>query len=277
MQSAPAIALALAARASDDQSRRRIALVAAAAGALYLSLSMRAGVQTIFALGFPFVSLRYVSPAIPLLLVLAIVAVEEAGWRHWHLLAAAVLATAIAVWLARTPNDLAHARRVFLLRIVPFGGLVAVLLTIRFSSRSPETREDRLGRSVAIAAAIVFAFGVGVTTGVDGRAVFDVRAGNDARVDALARVAPRRFALVGWPPEIDTPLALRASRDIVYADLYESENWANFRTLIDRWSAEQRPIFAMWPNDAVVSPWQEVVFMPVDRSQHIYRVVLVRR
>lgn len=274
MQGAPAVAIALAMKPGDSALRRDVALAAAAVTALFLSLAMRAGVSTVFAVGFPFVSLRYVSPGVPILLLLAVVALRDVPWRWWHLATGIVVAIALTAVLFHTPADHAFARRVFLLRVLPASGFVALLLSARYLAGD---RARWLALMLPFAAVLVFAGGVGATLGIDGRAVYDVRAGNDARVDALARVTPQRFAIVGWPPQIDTPLALRASRDIVYADLFESANWANFRTLIDRWAAEGRPIFALWPSDSIVSPWPEVAFVPVDRAAHIYRVQIVPR
>ncbi len=269
MQGAPAIALAFAARSSNERQRTGMTVVGGAAAALYLSLSLRAPVPTIHALGFPFVSLRYVSPGVPLLLVLAVAAVQDLPWRKAHVAIGCVIAFVATVTLWKTLGDGEWSRRVVLLILLPAGGFLALLIALRHSVKP----SARTGAALAALATVVFGLGVGATLGVDGRAVYDVRGANDARVDALSRVAPQRFAVVGWAPQIDTALALRTSRDVQYADLYESANWANFRILIDRWSADGRPIFALWPSDTIASPWREVTFVPVNRAEHIYRVV----
>ena len=125
----------------------------------------------------------------------------------------------------------------------------------------------------AVIAAVGLGVGVAETLGIDCKAMIEVRNSNDAQLDAVTPHLPARFALVGWPREIDTVLALRAGRDIEYADMFESQNWANFRTLIDRWSGARRPIYALFPNDMRFnSPWPDVQFELLDPVHGLYRI-----
>jgi hypothetical protein len=50
---------------------------------------------------------------------------------------------------------------------------------------------------------------------------------------------------VGFAPEIDPALGLRATRDVNDFDLYESPDWAAARAGMTRWWAEGRPVFVL--------------------------------
>jgi hypothetical protein len=267
LQCTPALVLSPLAVFSVPRERRAGAvLLALPCAAMIVSLALRANLPTAFALGFPFLDLRYVFPLIPLLAVLAVAAVHDREWTLWHVLGALALACGLGVWIGRHVDDNSHALRVIVLR----GTLVMAAASFLLAARGPAPRA--IGLAVI---ALTFGLGGAVTLGRDLRSLVGLRNDSDRHMDAVTRLTPARFALVGWPPEIDPVLALRTRRDIVYADLYESQNWANFRVLIDRWTAERRPIYALFPPANVMnSPWSDVRFDLVDRSLGLYRISL---
>ncbi|MEI8256738.1 MAG: hypothetical protein WCJ30_13770 [Deltaproteobacteria bacterium] len=267
LQCTPALILAPLGVFAVTPARRPIAvLIGLPCLAMIVSLALRANLPTAFGLGFPFLSLRYVYPMIPLLAVLAVAAVHDRGWEAWHTLVAVLLACALGFWISRKPDDNPVALRFILLRGTLLVGAVSALIIAR------PTAPHRAALAVV---ALVFGLGGAVTLGRDLRSMVQIRNDSDSRMLADARLTPQRFALVGWPPDIDPVLALRTQRDLVYADLYESQNWANFRVLIDRWTAEERPIYAMFPVASTMrSPWPQVRFDPVDRTLGLYRISL---
>jgi hypothetical protein len=119
--------------------------------------------------------------------------------------------------------------------------------------------------------------GIAINLAVDLRQATIDKARHDARVDAVAARVPQRFALVGWPREIDTPLALRASRDVEYADLWENEDPLHSErigSLFDYWTADGRPIFALLPTHTrwEQSPWPGYDLALVDPATNLFSV-----
>lgn len=269
LQCTPAFALALLARPRDDRERRAVALLALPCIALYASLVLRANLPAAFALGYPFLNLRYVIPAAPAMAGLALLAVRDLPWKRGYLALVALTAAGVGGWIVRMPDDNPYARRVLLLRVTLVVALAAFVLVVRARG------EGRGGwrRAAVLASAVAFGLGFAVTLGVDLKNLVQLRNEGDRVVDRIARLTPPRFALVGWPPQIDPVLALRATRDVEYADLYESQNWANFRTLIDVWTEQRRPIYAVFPTHIVFnSPWHDVRFEILDRQLGLYRI-----
>jgi hypothetical protein len=83
---------------------------------------------------------------------------------------------------------------------------------------------------IAIAAVVL---SIAISMGVDTTTIMRNQSHTDARMRELEAITPHRFALVGWGPDTDTTLALRAERDIVYLDFTEAANWDGFRQLMD--------------------------------------------
>ncbi|MFO0630477.1 MAG: hypothetical protein U0325_33290 [Polyangiales bacterium] len=268
LQCSPALLLAaLASAAAPRAADRRAALfVGVACAALLASLALRANLPMAFALGYPFLSLRYLTPALPLLAALAVMATHALPWRRAHLALGAALAVGLCAYLWRFSDDLAMPRRVVLLR-----GTLAVAAAAFLALARVRGRSGAALATVAVAAA--FATGFAVTAAVDLRESVRNRDDSQRFMDGLARSLPARFALVGFAPEIDPALGLRATRDVNYFDLYESLDWAAARAVMVRWWAEGRPVFVLQPaGRPYPSPRRDLRLSP-STPRGLYRVV----
>jgi hypothetical protein len=270
LQSTPLFGFVIAVPFSNARERHFAIALALPAFALYALLAMRAVIpETAHALGFPWLHMRYASPAWPLLAVLSVAGLARLPWKRSYVIATVVLAIALTALLALGENDLALPRRFLVLRvslILAFTGALAAAMNRR------RPGEDLARLQVAIAC-MAFVCGSGFSCGIDFNTMVGARIHADELVDALAKRTPERFALVGYAREIDMPLTLRATRDLEYADLLETTDWTDFRELIDYWVAEDRPIFALMPNDSsMMSPWPDVSFDLVDREHRLLRV-----
>ena len=206
-------------------------------------------------------------PALPLLVVLGVGAVRELPWSWKHVVLVAALTVAFAVTLNQAPDDGPYWRRLLILRgTLAFGGGALILGGIAHTHLARAWRH-----AAAIAAAAALACGIAVTMLIDFRVTRLMQGEHARKVDHFALLTPQRFALVGWASDIDTVLALRATRDVEYIDLTESDGWLELRQMIDRWSNDRRPIFAVLPSD-VRSPWMDVAFDLVDAHDHVYRI-----
>ncbi len=276
LQSVPFLALAFMAPFATVRERRVVLLLSAPCAALLLGLTLRANLPAAFALGYPFTNLRYVFPALPLAIVLAVCAVRRLAFGGREIAIALVIALGVGLVLVSDTSDAPHWRRFLLLRItllVAFGALALAWL----ARRAPDSRRRAAFAGMVTAAAV--GLSIAINLGLDLHVMLLGRRSNDKTVDDVAAVFPQRFALVGWAAEIDPPLSLRASRDIEYADMYEAQDWRNFRTLIDVWTDDHRPIYAIWPRPdpprqpEIKSPWKEIAFDPVgDPSLRVVRV-----
>ena len=76
-----------------------------------------------------------------------------------------------------------------------------------------------------------------------------------------------RFDMEGFR----TVLALRAARDVEYADTNQLDDIHQMRPILQRWFDDGRPVFLV-VEDPATSPWPDVVYEPADEGQHIYRV-----
>lgn len=270
LQGTPVLLLApLAGAALPRERRAAILLVGIPCVAMFGALALRANLPVAFGLGFPFLNLRYVMPTVPLLAVLVVAALAGRSWRIGHTIAAICVAGAYGAWLVRFPDENSRALRIIVLRGTLACGALAFVLVAN------DHRDARrwIHRTALAAAAVAIGLGGAVTVGIDLLAMVKLRNEGDRHMEEVARLVPQRFALVGWPPDIDPVLALRTTRDIVYADLYESQNWANFRSLIDLWADEHRPIYALFPTTTVFnSPWHDVRFEIIDHRLGLYRL-----
>jgi hypothetical protein len=269
LQAVPFVVLACFAPVATAAQRQRTLLLALPCGALFAALALRANLPLVHAIGFPFLHLRYMLPMLPLLVVLAIGAVRDLPWRVPHLLLVIAGAVALGIWLWLGDDDGAYLRRFVLLRAslaLAIAAAAALLLARRRGSAW--TRQ-----AAVILIALTAAFGIGVNLAVDVKQIVRAKQWQDALVDAIGARTPERFALVGWAPEIDTPLSLRATRDIEYADLYESTDWTNFRALLDYWAETNRPVYTLFPVHRIVrSPWPDIAFEPVDPVRGLWIV-----
>jgi hypothetical protein len=162
-------------------------------------------------------------------------------------------------------------RRLFLLYGTLGAGVVSALALWR--ARKGSKTATKIA-PFAIAAAM--AAGIAGNLGETLQAELRLRDDNDIRLDRVAALVPQRFALVGFAAEIDTALALRATRDIEYIDLYEtdqSKGWATFRAMIDEWTKDGRPIYALWPAGSdPPSPWPDIAFERIMTQENLYRI-----
>ncbi len=262
LQCAPVLALALAPSIIGDHARRVAVAVALPACALLGSLLLRGEVTLVFAVGFPFLDLRYVTPSLPLLAAFATLSLRALPWRPRHLAALVALAALFLAWARYTDNDLSFARRVVLLR----GTLLAAALAFVCAVRA-RTQPSPRATSAAMATALVAAaLSVGVCLGVDLPAWAAERNRHDAFSDRVAALTPPRFAVIGLagPFAVSEIAALRATRDVQYVDVEEvGLHLERLRGLVDHWEAEKRPIFVVMP-PGFVSPWSDYQVVPVD-------------
>ncbi len=237
-------------------------LVAAPVAGLLGALVLRANLEWDFALGHPFLHLRYLLPATPLLAVLAVAAVRRLPWDLWHL-AAALASGALLRMALEGAADAALWRRLVLLRgslLVAAAALAAVLAARRRAGRWRPVACWTFAGAVGLAA--------GVTLGVDYPASVAFRDRANGQVAAVAAATPGRLALIGYPVPLDAVLTLRAERDVEYADLGELEDWVEAGGVVRWWLDQERPVYALLPVPETPgppeSPWADLVFEPVE-------------
>ncbi len=266
---APCVVLALGAPFGTGRERRATALLALPCVALLGALALRANIPVAYALGYPFLGVRYVFPALPFLGILSAWTLGRLGFSGRWVVAAGLVALGLAVWFGRGADDGPFLRRVLLLR-APLG-LGAVLLLLLAAVRSAPVP----GRVWALRGVAVLALGLsaGASLGGDMVTLLTLRRAHEARMARIARHLPARVGLYGFPIELDPVVSLRRGRDLQFADLYETRSWA-FAPLVRRWWAEGRAVFAVHrPGDVVAAPWPGVRYEAVDRSLGLWRVV----
>jgi hypothetical protein len=249
----------------DPRTRAKVILTLAPAVALYGYLTLRGNIELSAALGYPWVYIRYTMPALPMLVAASFVTLGQAPltWRHAGL--STLIAIATASTLLFDDTDAPLYRRVLVLAIPCVVALVALacVLLVRF---------HRLNAGWAtMAIALACGLGVGIGTGHDLRANVLGKRYCDYRVDLMARLAPRRFAVFGALPAMETVLALRAERDVEYADLGQLDDVREVRPLLQRWFDDGRPVFLVVDRPAT-SPWTDIVYEVLDEHEHIYAV-----
>lgn len=269
LQSAPALALALAAWPSDPRRRVLFAACAVTAAAHMVFLSARYAMPGEHALGWPFAHLRYNLPAVAPLCVLAAMGASTLALRRAHLLTALGVALALGAWLAAEPHDLAFLRRFVLLRgTLLVAGLTLVVTAAARRGWSPAAKP----LAPALAAA---ALGLSAAINVGGDLVVFARLRGlaDDLTDRVAAAAPARFALVGAGSSIDPVLALRASRDVEYLDLNEVRSPAEFLVVTRAWAASTRSTFALGPPSlARALSGGGFAVTPIDLPSGLYRI-----
>lgn len=274
LQSNPAFGLAFAPLLETPEDRRMFSILALPCVGVYLLFALRSNMPSEHAIGYSSMHFRYVIPTVPVWSVLALWSVRDLPWRRWHPVLVVMAALAIGAWLMRWPDDASYIKRFYLLRVTLALALASFVLVVRARNSGREGWKHAAALAFALALASAFA----TTLAVDARAAWKWRNAQDARSDAVTRLIPARAAVVGWAPELDAALTgPLVQRNVIYADLYEAENWANFRTLIDLWMREGRPIYALFPTHVEVrNPWSELRFEPIDRSLGLVRIVPAR-
>ena len=271
LQVMPALALAVFAPFSTDRDRRSTLALGLPCVGLLLAVTLRANQPGAFAYGFPFVNIRYVAPALSLLAAMCIAAIRDLPWRRRHgalLVGAFVLS---AAWLGQWPDDGPLARRVALL----YGSLVisGVAVVCVFAVHRKWRPLVRWGELAAGTSVLAIGWGLATWLAVDFPALRQMHRACEDRLDLVSRVLPSRSAVIGAPYEIDPPLALRASRDIEYGDLYEATNLVNVPALVEHWSAENRPVYFLAPaGTPAITRWAGFRVELVDREGQIYLV-----
>ncbi len=278
LQCTPAALLATLAgvAARGASTRRAVVLAAIPCAALLASLAMRANLPFAFALGYPFLYLRYVVPAMPVVMALTMLSVRALPWRAWHAALGVALAAGLSLWLLRWDDDFARSRRVVILRLTLVVAAAAFTMLARTLARrrAGARAAGPWPHAAAVGVTVAFALSVAVTVAVDLREVQRNRRENEAHVESVARLLPRRLALVGYPVQMDPVLGLRATRDIEYFDLYETRGWLNVAPVVRHWWREGRPIFALLPPGApLVSPMPEARFAPIDPALGVFAIL----
>jgi hypothetical protein len=272
LQETPILLVALLAPFRERADRVRAVVLGAPVAALLASLALRANQgQLVHALGFPFMHLRYVFPAVPAMVVLALVAVRGLPWSRANIVFVVVLASVLGAWIMSFPDDMPYVRRLVLLR-----GALAVA-AVAGATTWLARRRPRWSGAATWAVSTAAAFGLAINTTIDLNVIHRDKHFQDARVDAVAAHTPERFAIIGWAPEIDTPLALRATRDIEYADMYENGGpleAPHVHSLLEHWSETGRPIFALLPTHVKWdrSPWEDYDLRLVDEHTNLFAI-----
>jgi hypothetical protein len=281
LQSSPVLLTGLVVGVGRFGKQGRVLVVLLPALALYASLALLGRFTGANAFGWPHIFIRYAIPAAPLLAVLAVEAMGDLPWRFVYVFFAAGVAVAGLCYFLPTNHDHALLRRIVELRLTVLVAVVTAALT--FCARRwprPFVREQ----AAAFGAAAV-GLGIAVSLGVDTRALATQMSANDARLARFERVCPdRRLAIVGWGADQDPILALRAEREIQTMDFFEADDntWNNFRVMIDVWSAEGRPIYALFPRGQSppfrwpYADW-DVPGVLLDESEVIWRIGPSRR
>jgi hypothetical protein len=268
LQCSPVLVLATVSQALDQPLRRIAMAVALPAGALLGTLLLRGEVTLVFAVGFPFLNLRYVTPALPLLAVFTTLTLRSlAPWRPWHLLASLGLVGGFFVWARYTHDDLSWGRRVVLLRGTLVVAAVAFVAAVR-ARVAPSARALAAARAAALVAA---ALSVGICLGVDLPAWVAERNRHDAFATRVAALTPARFAVIGiaGPFGVDEIASLRTVRDLQYVDIEETGGrFERLRGLVEHWTTEGRPVFVVMP-PGFRSPWSDFEYVQIDPTIHL--------
>jgi hypothetical protein len=274
-QSSPILLLAvLAYRVCKGGKAAALALILPVL-ALVVTLTLLAITgPAVFRMGYPYMFLRYIVPGVPFLAILAAITLRELSFRGRHVAIGAAVAVGLGAWFLSDTSDHPLPRRIVLL-VVSLTLAIACTVIVGLARAERRARWRGAARWVAGVTA-GFSFAVGVA--VDARGMLDLQTDYDAQQDRFAALTPARFAMMGWPLEMDHILPLRASRDIQYADLWESENWGRAREIIDVWEREGRPIYGLFKRgERAQSPWPDVKFEIIDEESNFVRISTIGR
>jgi hypothetical protein len=272
LQSAPWVLLLLLASFAGAAGRRARPLLAAPALALLASLLLRAPMPLAHALGYPYLHYRYLVPMVPVLAVLSAVAVRSMRWSWVDGSLLAAIALVVGGWLFQGQDDDPLLRRLLLLRVTLLLALAAPAALWWSLRRGHAPARAFCARGIVGAACGV---AVALNLGLDLPALLRLRRENDALLDRVSAHTPPRFALIGWGRLVDPLLALRRTRDIEYADLYEARDSSGARALLERWAREERPVYTLLPPDVGLdTPWPDVELTSVDAEVGLATVEL---
>jgi hypothetical protein len=270
LQCTPLLILALALPKLEPRKRHEAFALLAPCVALYGYLVLRANLPLHSALGFPWVYIRYTLPGLPMLLTAALLVARETlpDSRKW--IVAGAVAFVSGAWSLLIRDDESLGAQVALLVLPLLIGALALGAVL--ARRRGLLSSGRAELAVAAAAGI----SVGSSAFHDLHANIRGKAWCDYRHDVMARIAPQRFALLGYLPPMEPALSMRAERDVEYGDLFQVDDWGAAGPAIERWWADRRPIFFL--NDLrdtgmPVSPWPGFVIETVDQPAHVFRIV----
>jgi hypothetical protein len=232
-QVCPAAAIGLL--ALRERARGPVLLAFAAVAGLVAELATLARFDGMLSLGWPFLFTRYAIPAAPILLALATIPASRFRFDRWCWIGL-VVALPVLVYLVLQQDDHPLLTRVILLWLPLLIATVALATCVW----GPD---GIAAKAVAVAAFVSMA----ITIGADARTTIHTNQLLDAKIRPIEGISP--IALVGWGPDLDPALAVRATADVQYVDLTESESWSNMRILFDRWAAEGRPVYGYFPTN----------------------------
>ncbi|MBW2277361.1 MAG: hypothetical protein JRF63_07705, partial [Deltaproteobacteria bacterium] len=267
LQFAPALALAPLARIPSLREKLLLLLPAVA---LIAAVVLRANMSSEAVIGHSQLHVRYLLPGIPLLMILALSAIQGLRITPPRVLITAQLAAVLGVLFASADNDRSWLRRQLLL-IVP---LILVAVTTAWIALRRRWPKALPWRAAAWPALLLFAWGVAVNIGVDFRhhvrRARALQAGNDQMAEQL----PGRLGVVGWPRRLNPFLALKDGRDIRYADLSELDDWRRVVRVVDHWQTEDRPVFMLLPRwHRGDSPWPGYRFRRVSGTKRLVQLI----
>ena len=270
LQCTPLLLLVLALPKLEAKKRQETFVLLAPCVALFGYLALRANLPLHSALGFPWVYIRYTLPGLPMLLTVAFSVARETAPAQRDWIVAGVTALVAGGWGLFVGNDEPIIEQTILL-ILPLVAAVAAVVAV-LAHRRGILRPAIAAFLVAVAGGV----GIGTSSFHDLHANLIGKVWCDHRNDVMAKIAPQRFALLGYLLPMEPALALRSERDVEYGDLYQVADWQLAKPAIDHWFADARPIFFLTDVldvNAPVSPWAGYAIETVDEREHIYRIV----
>lgn len=272
-QGSPVLLLAISAPFRSTLDRKALFILIGGAVATLAGVTVRGLLHTgPHTVGYPFIFFRYAVPAMPFLVLLAVSEFRILPWKARHLFFGFAIVVLLTAWFSMESGDNSMIRRLVLLYLPVVIGFAAIIAVA----------SARRAAGVQIAAVLnvilVVALSVAVCCGHDTAAVCRILSSNDDRVRSIAAVAPSRFALVGYPREIDPAVALRESFDLQYADLFESRGTESIDALVHWWLDEPRTVFYLAPPEGgVPSEFDRLYLDPVAACPGVYEVAQLRK
>jgi hypothetical protein len=259
LQASPFLALAALVRPT-----RKMLVLGLPIIALYSYFAMRANIGLLQAIGFSWVHLRYTVPALPLFAVMAVGVVREERPPPWIASdAACVLMTFLLSTGEGDEREHAYSRHLVLLVLPLVLAASSVVLSLL------RRRGLVAGRVAGIVVALACGASVAAGLAHDWRSIRLGKIYCHWRLDDAAQLLPQRFALLGSGTATDNFLALRAERDVQYAQIEEGD----CAPVIEHWLAEDRPVYYVALGDDEKSPWPGFDFVTVSKMHRIHQVV----
>ena len=235
--------------------------------ALYVYLALRGNLGLASALGYPWVYTRYTMPALPMLALLAVFELRRLAVGRVACIVAIVGGLTELAWLEGSRNDEDLARQYVLLLLPLVAGGLACILS------AASRRATALLPVATVVTMATLGIGFGQSLGHELHANIEGKGYCDWYSDLLRKNTPARFAVFGALGPIDPVLAVRAERDVEYADINQLSSITEIRGLLDHWLATGRPVFYVTEPQPVTSPWPDMEFRPVGDTQRIWKVV----